>query len=48
MVVAARGAMAELAENYGFDKYITLEEFAAVYPDISYFVQTEYTEEQLQ
>ena len=39
--------MIELAENYKFDQYITLEEFSSIFPEISYFVKYEYTESQL-
>lgn len=49
LVAAAEffGTMTELAENYKFEKYITLKEFAAIYPEISYFVKYEYNDEDL-
>jgi len=47
LVACLRGAMIELAENYQFKKYITLDEFSAIYPEISYFVGYEYTEQEL-
>ena len=31
-----------LAENYGFKRYVTTEEFAAIFPEVSYYVRFEY------
>jgi hypothetical protein len=48
LVVGPKWTQTELAENYGIPLYISLEEMAALYPDITYFVRHEYSDEMLE
>ena len=47
LVVGPKGTQVELAKNYDIPNYISLEEMAALYPDITYFVKHEYSPEML-
>jgi hypothetical protein len=42
LAIGPPGTQNKISENYGFTKYITTEEFAALYPEVTYYVRFEY------
>lgn len=47
LCVGPRGTQLPLAENYKIHKYISIDELAALNPEVSFFVQFEYTHDML-
>lgn len=47
LVAGPRGTQRSLAEWYKLHRFITMDEVASLFPDISYFVRIDYTPEML-
>lgn len=47
LVAGVRGTQTQLAENYKLHRYVSLEEYAALQPWISYFTKFDFSAEQL-